>query len=106
MTHDSQTTIAGTQTAGDSATDKASVLPTHRDHYYGGAWHPPASAKYFGLSSPGTGQSLGHAADGSAADVDAAVECARQAFPMWRDVPPLERAKALRRFAGIVREHA
>jgi betaine-aldehyde dehydrogenase len=105
MTHDSQTMIAGTQTAGNYATAKASVLPTHRDHYYGGAWHPPGSGKYFELSSPGTGQPLGHAADGSAADVDAAVECAREAFPGWRDVPPLERAKALRRFAGIVREH-
>src|SRR5205814_3395136 len=61
---------------------------------------------YFDLTSPGTGQSLGHAADGSAADVDAAVDSARKAFHAWRDVPPTERAKALRRFAGIIRQHA
>ena len=84
----------------------ASVLPTQRDLYYGGAWHKPLSGKYFDLISPGSGQSLGQAADGSAADVEAAVASARDAFPAWRDTPPLERAKALRQLAAIVRANA
>ena len=84
----------------------ASFLPTHRDLYYGGAWRAPLSGKYFDVISPGTGESLGRVADGSMADVDAAVESARQAFPAWRDTPPLERAKLLRRFAAIVRDNA
>jgi betaine-aldehyde dehydrogenase len=86
--------------------DRQSVLPTHRDVYYGGAWHRPLSGNYFDLISPGTGEPLGHAADASAADVDAAVDSAYSAFPEWRDTPPTERAKSLRRFAGIVRQHA
>jgi betaine-aldehyde dehydrogenase len=86
-------------------TSRHGLLPTHRDLFYGGAWHRPVAGAYYDLSSPGSGQSLGQAADASAADVDAAVESARKAFRAWRSVPPLERAKALRRFAEIVREN-
>jgi betaine-aldehyde dehydrogenase len=85
---------------------KSPVLPAHRDLYYGGAWHRPLSGRHYELTSPGTGEPLGRAADAAAADVDAAVDSARKAFPAWRDVPPQERAKALRRFAAIVRENA
>ena len=67
------------------------VLPAHRDLYYGGAWHRPLAGNYFALTSPGTGQSLGHAADASADDVDAAVRSTLEAFSLWRAVPPLER---------------
>lgn len=82
------------------------VFPAHRQHYYGGAWQPPRSGRYFPLSSPGSGEALGHAADGDAQDVDAAVASARAAFPAWRDLPPLERAALLRQFAAIVRQNA
>jgi len=83
-----------------------SILPSHRDLFYGGDWHAPLSRRYFDLTSPGTGEALGRAADGAEADVDAAVASARQAFAAWRDTPPLERAKSLRRFAEIVRDRA
>ena len=82
------------------------VLPTHRDLYYGGAWHRPTAGTYFDVTSPGSGESLGKVADGAAADVDAAVAAAHQAYLTWRHVAPLERAKALRKFAAIVRENA
>jgi acyl-CoA reductase-like NAD-dependent aldehyde dehydrogenase len=39
-------------------------------------------------------------------DVDAAVEAAAAAFPRWRDVAPAERARLLRRMAGLVEENA
>jgi len=63
------------------------------------------SGAYYDVSNPGSGESLGQAADGAAADVDAAVESARKAFREWRNVPPLERAKTLRQFAAIVRDN-
>jgi len=106
MKHDAQSNLSDRQVTDASGAGKMSILPMHRELYYGGAWHRPLSGNYFDLTSPGTGQSLGHAADGSAADVDAAVDSARKAFHAWRDVPPTERAKALRRFAGIIRQHA
>jgi betaine-aldehyde dehydrogenase len=92
-------------TADVSAGADLTLLPSHRDLFYGGAWHAPLSGRYFELTSPGTGEALGKAADGADADVDAAVASAHQAFPAWRDTPPLERAKALRRFAEIVRDN-
>jgi len=82
------------------------VLPTHRGLYYGGAWHEPSTGAYFEVTSPGSGESLGRVADASAADVDAAVCVAHDAYRDWRKVAPLERGRMLRRFAAIVREHA
>mgnify|MGYP000692803732 CR=1 FL=1 len=45
-------------------------------------------------------------ADCGAADIDAAVACAKAAFKEWRRVPPLERARSLKRVAQILRENA
>ena len=75
------------------ANDRSLPLPAHRDIYYGGAWHAPMSGDYAETISPGTGGSLGRVANGSAADVDAAVAAAARAFADWRDVAPLERAR-------------
>ena len=41
-----------------------------------------------------------------AAETDRAVERARRAFSTWRNVGPGDRARLLRRFASLVREHA
>src|SRR5688572_13303209 len=93
---------AGRDPDAGPASGSRSVLPTRRELYYGGAWQPPRSGRYYELTSPGTGESLGRAADANADDIDAAVQAARGAFPSWRDTPPLDRAKALRKFAAIV----
>src|SRR5205823_11429277 len=104
MAHDEQTDLTQHAPTGAEGTDAASILPAHRDLYYGGGWHRPLAGRYFELTSPGTGESLGNAAEGATEDVDAAVAGAQQAFLAWREVPPLERAKSLRRFAAILRD--
>lgn len=81
-------------------------LPQHRNCYYGGAWHEPLSGRETDTINPGTGESLGLVADAGAADVDAAVTAAKAAFKQWRNVPPLERAKMLKRIAEVLRAHA
>ena len=81
-------------------------LPEHRDAFYGGKWHKPKSAKYADSINPGTAESLGPAADCGAADIDAAVASAKAAFPAWRDTPPLERARLLKRIANVLRDNA
>src|SRR5947209_7346684 len=80
-------------------------LPSHRDPYYGGKWQKPAAGRSVDVTSPGTGESLGQVADGTAADVDAAVAAATSAFGEWRRVPPLERAKMLRAIADVLRKN-
>ncbi len=86
--------------------DLAALLPTRRDLYYGGAWHPPRSGKYVETSSPSTGEPLGRVADGQRDDVDAAVAAAHQAFREWQAVAPAERARLLRRLAEVLRRNA
>jgi len=84
----------------------ALTLPKHRDCYYGGRWVKPIDGRYVDSISPGTGEPLGPVADATAADVDAAVAAAKAAFEDWRRVPPLERARMLKRIAAILREHS
>jgi betaine-aldehyde dehydrogenase len=81
-------------------------LPEHRSCYYGGAWHAPLSGREIDTINPGTGETLCKVADAGAADVDAAVKVAKAAFREWRNVPPLERAKMLKRIAAVLRDHA
>ncbi len=46
---------------------------------------------------------LGHVCQGGIAEVDMALAAAREAFPAWRDTPPIERAKYLVKAAAIAR---
>ena len=57
---------------------------------------------------PATGEHVATAASGSAADVDRAVQSAREAFDdgRWRFLAPLEQERRLRKLAGLLAEHA
>ena len=81
-------------------------LPTRRGAYYGGQWHEPKGGRTIDQTNPGTGASLGRVADCGADDIDAAVKAAKAAFKEWRRVPPLERAKMLRKIADVLRANA
>jgi betaine-aldehyde dehydrogenase len=80
-------------------------LPQHRGLYYGGAWHASAGRE-IAVTSPATGESLGTAVEATTEDVDRAVTAAKQGFLLWRDTPAQQRAKAIRKAAAILREHA
>ena len=81
-------------------------LPEHNDFYYGGAWHAPKSGRYVETSSPANGEILAKVGEGTAADAEGAIAAAKSAFKGWKRTPPLERAKALRRIAQIIRDNA
>jgi betaine-aldehyde dehydrogenase len=81
-------------------------LPKQRGAYYDGKWHAPRAGRYVDTLNPGTGESLGRLADSSAEDVDAAVVSAKRAYKEWRRVPPLERAKMLKKIAEVLRNNA
>ncbi len=61
----------------------------------------PARATLATLN-PATGQILCHVADGSAADIDAAVAAAQRAQPRWAALLPAERERLLHRFADLM----
>ena len=48
------------------------------------------------------GEVIGRVAQASRADVDAAVDAAREAFPAWRDLPAEERTEVLHRAADLL----
>ncbi len=65
-----------------------------------GHWVP--LEQRFEVFNPATGELLATVADGDAALAERAVEAAHKAFPAWRDMPPRERAKLLRRWYSAI----
>jgi betaine-aldehyde dehydrogenase len=85
---------------------KTLTLPTHDGLYYGGGWHAPLGGRFADSHNPATGERLGRVADGRADDAAAAIDAAQRGFQSWRNTPPLERARIMRRIAEVIRSHA
>ncbi len=76
-------------------------------HFINGRWTPPAEGKYFATTNPATGKKLSEAAEGSQADVDAAVKAARSAYHgPWGKMSGRERGKYIYRIARLIQERA
>ena len=75
-------------------------------HFMNGAWQAPASGEYFETLDPSNGEKLASIAQGSSADVDAAVRAARAAFPQWCALTPHVRARYLYALARLVQKHS
>lgn len=58
------------------------------------------------VTDPATGEILGDVAACSTQDADNAVEAAKRAFPVWRDMLPVERGLILRTWAKLMRDSA
>jgi malonate-semialdehyde dehydrogenase (acetylating) / methylmalonate-semialdehyde dehydrogenase len=80
------------------------LQPTLRN-YIGGEWLAVENADYLELTNPATGESLGRVPLSTRSEVDAAVDAAKSAFPAWRRVPPVQRARYLFRFKALLDEH-
>jgi aldehyde dehydrogenase (NAD+) len=75
-------------------------------HFINGEWQAPAAGEYFETLDPSNGEKLASVAQGSPADVDAAVRAARAAFPKWRALTPHVRARYLYALARLVQKHS
>ena len=75
-------------------------------HFIGGVWRAPADGKYFETVDPSTGEKIAEVAQGSAADVNAAVKAARGALESWQALTGHERAKFLYALARQVQKHS
>ena len=69
-------------------------------------WVLPHSGKTFETLNPATGEPLAAVALADAADVDAAVTAARQAFPAWSQTIAADRALLLFKLADLIDAHA
>jgi aldehyde dehydrogenase (NAD+) len=75
-------------------------------HFIGGARTAPAQGQYFETSDPSTGEKIADIAQGSPADVDAAVKAARAALRGWQALTPHARARYLYALARQVQKHS
>ncbi len=75
-------------------------------HFINGEWRNPAAGEYFDSHDPSNGEKLAAIAQGSAADVDAAVKAARAASAKWQGLTPHARARYLYAIARQVQKHS
>ncbi len=75
-------------------------------HFIAGLWQPPAAGQHFDTVDPSNGEKLASVAQGSAADVDAAVQAARSASTAWQATAPHARARYLYAIARLVQKHS
>jgi phenylacetaldehyde dehydrogenase len=83
-------------------------LARKHKHLINGKWVEPNSGKTFVTVDPATGETLSHIADGNAADIDAAVKAARNAFdngPWRKKMTPSERGKLMWKLAELIDAH-
>jgi malonate-semialdehyde dehydrogenase (acetylating)/methylmalonate-semialdehyde dehydrogenase len=75
------------------------------DNFIGGRWVKVRTAEFFDVHNPAVGEIIGRTPLSTAADVDAAVRAATQAFPAWRDTPVNARAQVLYRLKAQLEQH-
>ncbi len=67
-----------------------------------GSFVPARSGRTFAVTNPATDAVVAQVADGGVADARAAVDAAARAFPGWKSMAAIERAKPLRKLAELM----
>src|SRR5215470_14500612 len=75
-------------------------------HFINGKFHVPTEGRYFETTDPATGEKIADVAQGSAADVDAAVKAAHAALPGWQMLSAHQHARFLYALARQVQKHS
>jgi malonate-semialdehyde dehydrogenase (acetylating)/methylmalonate-semialdehyde dehydrogenase len=78
----------------------APVLP----NFIGGRWAPSEASESLDVHNPALGTVIARTPLSTAAEVDAAVAAAREAFPAWSETPPAARARTTFRFRGLLED--
>src|SRR6185436_18627106 len=76
--------------------------------FIGGRWTPSVSGKTFETINPATEEVIAQVAEGDSADVDLAVNAARQAFQNgpWARMDARDRGRLLYKLADLMEEEA
>jgi aldehyde dehydrogenase (NAD+) len=81
------------------------AVAQRQDNFIGGEWVGAAGGETFESIVPATGETLASFPRSGAADVDRAVEAAKEAFESWRLVPAPRRGEIVFRLGELLREH-
>ena len=75
------------------------------DLFINNQWVKPAEGGCLSVANPARGETLASVADATEADVDQAVQAARQAYPAWNGLSPHQRARHLYAAARNMQKH-
>ena len=81
------------------------ALPSLILNYVDGREQPALGGECFAKLAPATGRTLCSVARSRTADVNAAVDAARRAWPAWSESTPVHRGELLRELALALRDH-
>src|SRR5271169_1826723 len=74
-------------------------------HFIGGKAVAGGSGRFADVFNPATGEASARVALANAAEVAAAVESAKGAFPKWAQTPPLMRARVMFKFKELLEQN-
>jgi len=74
-------------------------------NFVDGTWQTPTTVDTLPVRDPASGELLAEVPLSTGADVDSAVQAARNAFPAWRATPVVERARVLFRLKALLEEN-
>ncbi|KAJ3329842.1 Aldehyde dehydrogenase 8 member A1 [Blyttiomyces sp. JEL0837] len=73
-------------------------------NYYAGAFVPPIGGEYIDSLNPAKGTVNAKVPDSDSRDIDAAVQAAQNAFPLWSETTRQYRSKMLNKIADLLEE--
>jgi 1-pyrroline dehydrogenase len=79
-----------------------SVTVSQHKNFVGGEWVDAVEGGTMEVLNPATGEVIAEVPRGTQADVDRAVEAAKQALPEWLETTPQERSEALLKLAAAI----
>ncbi|MDH4619894.1 CoA-acylating methylmalonate-semialdehyde dehydrogenase [Brevibacillus sp. AY1] len=74
-------------------------------NYIGGQWVESETTRYEDVPNPATGELLSQVPISTRADVDKAVQAAKNAFSSWSETPVVDRARIMFRFHHLLTKH-
>jgi aminobutyraldehyde dehydrogenase len=83
-----------------------SVTVSQHKNFVGGKWVDAVEGGTMEVLNPATGETIAEVPSGTQADVDRAVDAAKQALPEWLETTPGERAEALLKLAAAIDDNA
>ncbi len=75
------------------------------ENYIGGAWQRSSGTEATTVHNPSHGETIAETPHSTAADVDAAVQVATEAFRSWSETPVSKRAAILFQYKALLEEH-
>jgi betaine-aldehyde dehydrogenase len=78
----------------------------HYQMFIGGQWRDAASGETLDSVNPATEEVIASIPNAGDADIDLAVDAAREGFAEWQSLPPMRRAQIMREMSGRMAQNA